>query len=119
MIPETSAGSNHTGASETWMPQVSCPSGPAAKATPGAPAANPKAVRANISRRVNPFAAVPGFPISLNLSLIGHPLCSDGIAGTQGHTACAWLLTNSSCPDLIHGCPVPVFNSIGAPIEPD
>src|SRR5262245_16228988 len=32
MMPGVSAGSNHVGASETWTPQVSCPSGAACAA---------------------------------------------------------------------------------------
>src|SRR5262249_32982591 len=51
MIPELSAGSNQTGASDTWIPQVSCPSGPAATGMPGAPATAPKAASASRSRR--------------------------------------------------------------------
>src|SRR6516165_7883667 len=74
MIPETSAGSNHTGASETWMPQVSCPSGPTAKAASGAPATSPKAVRANISRRVNPFTSAMGADPLRSLTVISMDL---------------------------------------------
>src|SRR5215831_9140098 len=59
MIPDTSAGSNHTGASETCTPQVSCPSGPAASAEPGAPAARPSAASARRSRRVIAGAVAP------------------------------------------------------------
>src|SRR5215469_10305539 len=55
MIPWVSAGSNQAGASETWMPQVSCPSGPAAPADRGAPATSPRAARARTSRRVTPL----------------------------------------------------------------
>src|SRR5215469_4376262 len=53
MIPGVSAGSNQVGASETWIPQVSRPSGSAAKAKPGA-ATRPNAARARASRRVMP-----------------------------------------------------------------
>ena len=35
MNPGVSAGSNQVGASETWMPQVSCPAGAAAPASRG------------------------------------------------------------------------------------
>jgi len=58
MIPCVSAGSNQVGASETWMPQVSCPSGAAAKAEPGE-AARPNAARARASRRVMPDPCRP------------------------------------------------------------
>src|SRR6266446_7703259 len=54
MIPGVSAGSNHVGASEMCTPQVSCPSGPAARAAPGAAATKPRAARAKASRRVTP-----------------------------------------------------------------
>ena len=43
MIPGISAGSNHVGASETCTPQVSCPSGPAPLAMPGAAISNAQA----------------------------------------------------------------------------
>src|ERR1700730_9925703 len=59
MIPETSAGSNHIGASDTCTPQISCPSVPAAIAEPGAPATRPSAASARISRRVTPLASSP------------------------------------------------------------
>src|SRR5262249_15458395 len=54
MNPSVSAGSNQAGASDTWIAQVSCPLGPAARATVGAPAAAtmPSAVPASTSRRV-------------------------------------------------------------------
>src|SRR5713101_7943260 len=56
--PGVSAGSNHVGASETWMPQVSCPSGLAALARRGLLAAKPPAVRAKKVRRVRRATSV-------------------------------------------------------------
>src|SRR6516162_4661219 len=52
MIPCVSAGSNQVGASETWMPQVSCPSRAAARTGPGTAATSPRAARPRRSRRV-------------------------------------------------------------------
>src|SRR5919202_898557 len=52
MIPGVSAGSNQVGARDTCTPQVSCPSGRAAPARRGEPAANAKAASAKTSRRV-------------------------------------------------------------------
>ena len=42
MMPCVSAGSNQVGASETCMPQVSCPCGAAARAMPGAAGGQPQ-----------------------------------------------------------------------------
>ena len=52
MIPGVSAGSNQVGASVVCTPQVSWPSGPAAKLVMGAPATKPSAEIASRSRRV-------------------------------------------------------------------
>src|SRR5215831_2460134 len=52
MIPGVSAGSNHVGANEMCTPQVSCPSGLAARAEPGAPAIKARTARARECRRM-------------------------------------------------------------------
>src|ERR1043166_2166374 len=51
MMPEAPAGSNQTGASDTWMPQVSCPPAAAQAGNAGA-AARPILAAARTSRRV-------------------------------------------------------------------
>src|SRR6185312_12384151 len=58
IMPDTSAGSNHTGASEMWTPQVSV-SWSAASKLPGMPPATPSAAApARSSRRENPALAL-------------------------------------------------------------
>src|SRR6476469_3859409 len=52
MIPGVSAGSNHVGANEICTPQVSCPSGLAARAEPEAAAIRARTARARACRRV-------------------------------------------------------------------
>src|SRR5262249_54848313 len=52
MIPGVSAGSNHVGANEMCTPQVSCPSGLAARAEPGAPNIRARTARARTCRRM-------------------------------------------------------------------
>src|SRR5262249_25743125 len=52
MIPGVSAGSNHVGANEMCTPQVSCPSGLAARTEPGAPTNRARTARARACRRV-------------------------------------------------------------------
>src|SRR5689334_18946283 len=51
MMPDASAGSNQTGANDTWMPQVSCPPAAAQAGNAGA-AARPRLAAARTSRRV-------------------------------------------------------------------
>src|ERR1700730_1202540 len=76
MIPETPAGSNHIGASETCTPQISCPSVPAAIAEPGAPATTPSAAAARRSRRLISVAPPPDgeFPRPFAIIVIGRLL---------------------------------------------
>src|SRR6516162_2134306 len=64
MIPGVSAGSNHVGANEMCTPQVSCPSGLAARAEPGAPTIRARTTRARACRRVVSVRLAPylGFP---------------------------------------------------------
>src|SRR5262245_5895382 len=70
--PDVSAGSNHVGASETWMPQVSWPCGPAAAAVRGVPAIAAPALKAKRLRRVMEIPLRPGaiIPVSSGRSLI-------------------------------------------------
>src|SRR6516162_3547188 len=75
MIPCVSAGSNQVGASDTWMPQVSCPSGPAAPADPGVPATSPRAARTRTSRRVT---LLPIDGPRLSRSTVRLPCCLRG-----------------------------------------
>src|SRR5262249_51207412 len=64
MIPGVSAGSNHVGANEMCTPQVSCPSGLAARAKPGAPTIRARTARARTCRRIVSvrLALYQGFP---------------------------------------------------------
>src|SRR4029077_17394980 len=84
MIPETSAGSNHTGASETCTPHVSCPSGVAATAEPGAPATRPNAARVRRSRRLMPAVSTQGASLS-------RPRTNDCILILQRDHPCCWV----------------------------
>src|SRR5262245_5483816 len=66
MIPGVSAGSNHVGANEMCTPQVSCPSGPAARGEPGAPTIRARTVRVRaracrrvVSVRLAPYLCFP------------------------------------------------------------
>src|SRR5215470_13146405 len=70
MIPGVSAGSNHVGANEMCTPQVSCPSGLAARAEPGAPAikartARARACRRMVSVRLAPYLDLPRHEIAV------------------------------------------------------
>src|SRR6185437_412267 len=67
MMPDTSAGSNHTGASEIWTPQVSV-SWSAASKLPGMPPATPSAAApARSSRREIPAPALDPNVLMTNL----------------------------------------------------
>src|SRR5262245_54407769 len=83
MMPGVSAGSNQVGASETWTPQVSCPSGPAALARRGAPAATTKAANANASRRVTAgwWWLVSGFARLRRVPIDFPPVLSASVIG--------------------------------------
>src|SRR5215510_999133 len=77
--PDVSAGSNQIGASDTWMPQVSCPCGEAS-AKLEEPATTAPAASANALRRVSeivlqPGDIVPALPRRRTISLLLGSLC--------------------------------------------
>src|SRR5215469_13155884 len=87
MIPSVSAGSNHVGASETWIAQVNWPPGAAASATPGEAAASPRAVSARTSRRVRSDCFEPPFRLLLRRAILFLHMAasSGGLAANLDH----------------------------------
>src|SRR5215472_7801966 len=77
MMPGVSAGSNQVGASETWMPQVSCPSGSAAKLERGAPATRPSAANPRTSRRVKLVWLTPDLRLTDEF-IVSFPIKTNG-----------------------------------------
>src|SRR5437588_7311397 len=92
--PGVSAGSNQVGASETWMPQLSWPCGPAARAISGTPTAALKAAPPMMaSRRLMPelcrevLINVPSrYPFQGFVATVGQPHIA--CLGHSGRGAC-------------------------------